>query len=81
MRPYATSTCRYLGAATRATREVQEEEMRHLEAVQALQRKLDVAETQREEEARRAGVQRAMLEEELSASRDKAAALKRAQVS
>ncbi len=55
--------------------------MRHLEAVQALQRKLDMAETQREEEARRAGVQRAMLEEELSASRDKAAALKRAQVS
>jgi len=70
---------RYLQASTRSTREMQEQEMLHLEATQGLQRKLDSVQTQMEEANRTASVQRAMLEEELAAAREKNELLKRTQ--
>ena len=49
------------------------------EETQALQRKLDAAQTQLAELMRTSGVQRALLEEELAAAREKNTAMKRAQ--
>ena len=70
---------RFQQAASRSTREGQQQEMVHLEATQALQRKLDAAQTQLAELMRTSGVQRALLEEELAAAREKNTAMKRAQ--
>jgi len=69
---------RYQQAATRASREVQEQALVHMEALEVMRRTVETCEAKAAEAAQKASMQRAVLEEELAGGRQKMEALKRA---